>query len=417
MLPRGAGSKIIVGFDLGEENSQISFYGAGNKNVETVSAVAGVEEYNIPTVLCKREGNGQWFYGREALRVANEEGGILVDHLLSHAMDGEPVLVDGEAYEPAALLSLFFKKSLGLLAGVGGQERIGAFLVTSEEMSARLKEILNGVLAGAGLRAKHVCFQDYEESFYQYMIHQSEELRDRQTALFYMQEDRVKVYRLQNNLRTTPVAVFADCVEYPWQGGADWDENFLNIVKSALENRMISLVYLIGDGFSQEKMKESLSYICRGRRVFLGNNLFSKGACLGMMERLKNSPSGKAHVFLGADKLKANIGMHVRRRGEDSYLALLDAGCCWYEAGNACEFYIQDGNSFELVVSPLHGRRGRVAQITLDGLTGNLSRFRLEVGMTGEDRLECRVEDLGFGEFKEATHQIWTEEFCIYEGN
>lgn len=91
MLPRGAGSKIIVGFDLGEENSQISFYGAGNKNVETVSAVAGVEEYNIPTVLCKREGNGQWFYGREALRVANEENGILVDHLLSHAMDGEPV--------------------------------------------------------------------------------------------------------------------------------------------------------------------------------------------------------------------------------------------------------------------------------------------------------------------------------------
>ena len=126
MLPRGAGSKIIVGFDLGEENSQISFYGAGNKNVETVSAVAGVEEYNIPTVLCKREGNGQWFYGREALRVANEEDGILVDHLLSHAMDGEPVLVDGEAYEPAALLSLFFKKSLGLLAGVGGQDRGGA---------------------------------------------------------------------------------------------------------------------------------------------------------------------------------------------------------------------------------------------------------------------------------------------------
>ena len=60
----------------------------------------------------------------------------------------------------------------------------------------------------------------------------------------------------------------------------------------------------------------------------------------------------------GTDKLKANIGMNVRRRGEDSYLALLDAGCCWYEAGNTCEFYIQDGNSFELVVSPLHGRRG-----------------------------------------------------------
>ena len=50
--------------------------------------------------------------------------------------------------------------------------------------------------------------------------------------------------------------------------------------------------------------------------------------------------NGKNHVYLGQDKLKSNIGMKVRRQGEESYQALLDAGINWYEAQNTMEFYL-----------------------------------------------------------------------------
>ena len=171
--------------------------------------------------------------------------------------------------------------------------------MTSEEMNARLKEILNGVLAGAGLRAKHVCFQDYEESFYQIYDPSVRRAKGSSDSPFLYAGGSGEGIQASEQSADHPCGSVCRLRGVSLAGGEDWDENFLSIVKSALENRMISLVYLIGDGFSQEKMKESLSYICRGRRVFLGNNLFSKGACLGMMERLQNSPSGKAHVFLG----------------------------------------------------------------------------------------------------------------------
>ena len=67
----GAGDKIIIGYDLGNAFSQISYsYLSQDCEVETLSCVAGEEHYNIPTVLCKRQGTGQWLFGREALRFA-----------------------------------------------------------------------------------------------------------------------------------------------------------------------------------------------------------------------------------------------------------------------------------------------------------------------------------------------------------
>ena len=101
--------KLLVGYDLGDEISQISYAVLESEEVETLSSVAGEQNYNIPTVLCKREGVNQWFYGKEALRYAKEQNGILVQNLVSLAMDGEPVQIEGKSYNPVALLALFLK--------------------------------------------------------------------------------------------------------------------------------------------------------------------------------------------------------------------------------------------------------------------------------------------------------------------
>lgn len=85
-------AKMVIGYDLGRQFSQVSYYAVGDADPCTVSPVAGTEQYNIPTVLCKRVGVSQWYYGKEALKNQGEEG-ILVDHLLEKALQGEEVLV------------------------------------------------------------------------------------------------------------------------------------------------------------------------------------------------------------------------------------------------------------------------------------------------------------------------------------
>ena len=95
ILGKKNSKKVVVGYDLGKNYAQISYCYMEETEPETVSAVTGTEQYNIPTVLCKRKGVGQWYYGKEALKFAREEEGILVEDLIALAERGEDVLVEG----------------------------------------------------------------------------------------------------------------------------------------------------------------------------------------------------------------------------------------------------------------------------------------------------------------------------------
>lgn len=402
--------KVIVGYDLGNKYAQISCYVTGSEEeIRTLSSVAGSSVYTIPLALSKRQGVNQWFYGSEAIRYAGEEEGILVENLLKLARDGEPVQIDGAPIDPVALLTLFLKRSLGLLSQVTNTERIGALMITCEELDHRMLEVLTAATEGLHLKTDQICFQSHVESFYYYNLYQPEELWRHKTILCEYGDASIRTYCMECNRHTTPVVAYMEEREFPFPV-PESDEKMQEIAKKLCENQMISSVYLIGEAFSRDWMKESLRYLCKGRRVFQGNNLFSKGACYGMMERLTPGENGKNHVFLGKDKLKSNIGMKVLRQGEESYQALLDAGINWYEAKNTMEFYLLEGRAVEILITSLTGKGNRIARIVPEELQEGIIRMRISVEMRDDTHLKVELEDLGFGTFRAATHHIWKEE-------
>lgn len=402
--------KVIVGYDLGNKYAQISCYVTGSEEeIRTLSSVAGSSVYTIPLALSKRQGVNQWFYGSEAIRYAGEEEGILVENLLKLARDGEPVQIDGAPIDPVALLTLFLKRSLGLLSQVTNTERIGALMITCEELDHRMLEVLTAATEGLHLKTDQICFQSHVESFYYYNLYQPEELWRHKTILCEYGNASIRTYCMECNRHTTPVVAYMEEREFPFPV-PESDEKMQEIAKKLCENQMISSVYLIGEAFSRDWMKESLRYLCKGRRVFQGNNLFSKGACYGMMERLTPGENGKNHVFLGKDKLKSNIGMKVLRQGEESYQALLDAGINWYEAQNTMEFYLLEGRAVEILITSLTGKGNRIARIVPEELQEGIIRLRISVEMRDDTHLKVELEDLGFGTFRAATHHIWKEE-------
>ena len=421
------GEKLILGYDLGNEFCQISYALSDSSEVETLSQVAGEQNFNIPTLLCKRSGVNQWFYGKDALRYASEEQGILVENLLGLALDGEPVIIEGESFDPSALLALFFKRSLGLVAQVASSERIGALMITCEMVDGRVLDVLNRMISAVHLKTDKIAFQSHTESFYNYMLKQPRELWQNRSLLFDYRGSCMRIYRMECNRRTTPVVAFIQEEAHPFYNreplseepvererqSKELDNAFLKMVESTCKDKFES-VYLIGDGFEQEWMKESLRALCMGRRVFQGNNLFSKGACYGMQERLNVSQIGREHVFLGNEKLKANIGMQILRQGEESYYALLDAGVNWYEADYTLEFYIQNGNEITLKIMPLTGKHGKEAKIIMEDFPGGIARLRARFFLENENLLAVEIQDLGFGEFRPASRMVWQEKVEIY---
>lgn len=418
--------KVVIGYDLGNVCSQISYSTGGDKAPETLSQVTGSEQYNIPTVLCKRQGVNQWFFGREALEYAGEKGGTLVENLVARAKKGEKIYIEEQEFDPVALLTLFIRRSLSLLAPVAMPDKVAGILFTCEELEQDMVSVLNQVIPGLGLKTKNICFQSHVESAYYYNLYQPEELWRGQVLLYEYKGEGMRRYRMECNRRTTPVVAFMDTVWYdfpsPFQvpeqeylqerAFREMDSLFLDIVTNDCQERMISSVYLLGEGFGGDWLQESLKFLCRNRRVFQGNNLFSKGACYSMLERLQGSEKGKNYVFLGDEKLKANIGMKVVRRGEDSYFALLDAGTNWFETRRELDFLLESGNSFSIVVTPLSGGSVREIQISLEGLPERprlAGRLHLLAEMVSADKVQIKVEDRGFGELFPASGKEWNE--------
>lgn len=414
---------IVIGYDLGSSFSQVSYYGVGEEQPTTVSPVAGTEQYNIPTVLCKRTGVGQWYYGKEALKHEGEDG-ILVDGLLEKALQGEEVLVEDTTFDPVALLTLFVKRSLSMLGMQVSIQRAECFMFTVEELSPRMVEVLTKVVAGLQLKCQKIRFQSHIESFYYYVLNQQAELFKRDVMAFEY-HDHLKTLCLSCNRNTTPKVVLIRQRDYPEMKRMEWsdgengrilqeqelDKKFTLLCEESLNSADVSTVYLLGDGFKEGWTKESLRVLCHNRRVFQGNNLYSKGACYAAMEKVHPDGALSGYVYLGEDKLKANIGIKALRRGEDSYLAILDAGINWYEAKTDFDLILESGNTLYFTITPLTGGNVTEKAVVLDGLPErprSTTRLRIHAEMTAIHVLSLEIADMGFGELFKSSGRAWS---------
>ena len=421
---------VLVGYDLGEQYSQISYLVYGTGDVDTVATVVGTKQYNIPTMLCKRKGVNQWFYGKDAVKNADEDGVVPVERLLSLARKGDKIELDGESFDPVALLTLFLKRSMTLMNFIASIDKIDAIMFTVDKLDDRMVEILSQASANLGLKTPHIYFQSHTESFYFFMLHQPTELWNYQVIACEHDGLCLKTYRMECNKRTTPIVVLIEERNFetliiPEETEEETikldayrlaDERFLGILKKMCEGRIVSSAYLLGDGFRAEWQKESLQFLCHNRRVFQGNNLFSRGACYGLQEKLEPSEEGTKHVFLGKDKLKSNIGMNVVRQGKESYYALLDAGENWYETTKECEFLLADERKLDFVITPLNGKNIETKSMNLTGADDGdapYTRYRLKMTMSAPETVRIKVTDLGFGELFPSAGQVWEESFDL----
>ena len=58
-----------IGIDFSQDVAMISYWREGEEEPVTMSTVAGSEAYQIPILLAKKRGIGQWFFGDEAKNV------------------------------------------------------------------------------------------------------------------------------------------------------------------------------------------------------------------------------------------------------------------------------------------------------------------------------------------------------------
>ena len=409
--------KYLLGIDIGETFCQISYLNTrrltAGMDPHTFSTVARGEEFNIPQAAFADSATGNRFYGKEALEKAAGAGREPVTHLFG-AVRQDP----GE--ENRQVLIEYLQYCFSLLSAEVTAEEIEALTFTVDVCDKKSVEILRAAADRLFPGLEKVAFEEHLKSFYHYVLMQDEEQR-RQSVLLLdgWSEEELVLYSLSYNKKTRPIVCFPEELRLKIPADADGaqkDQILCSAVRGLMQEKEYSAAYLTGEALGGGWMKESLNLICRGRRAFQGDTLYSKGAADSTMAACGLSSKADKYFYLSKDALRCNIGMDCLKKGRTVYQPLLDAGAEWYDAAAQIDILLEDGDEIVLRETSVDRGNEREIAVKLENMPKRpraTTRLRIRLHMTSADRMQLVAEDLGFGEIFPSTGMKWEQEIVI----
>ncbi|MCR4690252.1 MAG: hypothetical protein K5739_02775 [Lachnospiraceae bacterium] len=409
--------QAVLGCELNDLFLQISYAAEGETPI-TLRNGAGGEILQIPLMVTKDKSTGELYFGQEAMDRVTGLGANTAHSFLTKL--GESVTLLGENYQYTELLRGFLDHALekALLCAQemeGSNVETTAVMLSVEPFLPEMRSALEGCLHNLSLPRERFFLQGHEESIFAYLIHQPERLLGYVTGIFDLTGEKLVTYCMEMNPSTTPVVTsvvreetglirkkhYPSIMEHD-RALAELDQQLAEYVEGFTAGRIVTSIYLIGDGFAKDWYTKSRHVLCRNRKVYAGNNLFSKGAAYSMASRLWPGTEREDFLFLGRDMLRFNVGMKIWEGEKESYLPLLDAGSNWYDAKTQTEVLMEKPDSLTFKITPIF--RGKAyeeeAVIGEDEMReGRAFRFRVELSMKDAQTLSVRITDEGFGSF------------------
>lgn len=86
-------------------------------------------------------------------------------------------------------------------------------------------------------------------------------------------------------------------------------------------------------------MKKTLTYLCAGRRVFLGQNLYANGACLLGIHSIELMDEGMI-LMDGPDMVYHTVGVVTTEAGKPQYVPITSIGREWYNTHGSVDIIL-----------------------------------------------------------------------------
>ncbi len=408
------GNSYYIGIDLNDSYAMVSYFQQNMKEPETVSTVAGSEEFQIPLVLARRKSIGKWYYGDEARRLSKSGEMVCIDQLLKRALNSEKIVIDDDSFMAEELLALFLKKVMELPSKLGNPSSFDRLVICVDRLTKENVSMFYGMAVRLGINSRQLTVIDRKESFYYFALNQDKSLWLHDVVMFMQEKESIFFYSLKRDLRTTPQVVSIDeSISYTLDKN-DKDKSFLDIINESFKNQIISTVFLVGDTFAEGWMKQSVALLCKGIRVFMGNNLFTKGACYAAATRDKEAEW--PFVYMGENEMKFNLSLKVHDKGELSFYNLISAGSNWFESKGQCEVIISGSYEVDFWKQLPKSREAKIETLRLTDMPprpDRATRIRITATPVSDDRIDIEIKDLGFGEIFMSSGKVWHYEMTM----
>lgn len=408
---------LLVGLDLGEKTTQLSCF--DHKLFEPVPVGREVHidkdrEYEIPTALVAIPSVGEWRYVEEG---ALPPGGVLIEHILQHVREEELFTVEGYTFQSKDVLKRYLVKILSLLKEYSPDEMIKRLVITIPEKHPVLIAVLREICADLDILGDRLVIQNHKQSYMYYAVSQPKELWLNNVGMFEFNREHLAYYQINIDRRTTPWIVGVNQKNLDSQMDYDMisDEEvdisyaFVNLAETVLHKKMVTTLYVTGEAFELEWADEALKELCGGRRVFRGQNIYTKGACYAAREFTDEAKLQQC-MFLDEDMITSNISIRTYHEAEMQDVLLAKAGTFWDEIDTSIDVIPDQEMEIQMITQDVLRHETTTHMLSLSGFTerkNKMTRFTIRIRFADTETCIVTLKDNGFGEFYPSSNRIW----------
>lgn len=319
-------------------------------------------------------------------------------------------------FERQAGHAAWFRRILSALKRYGRKESIRAAVILPDMSEEGIHQYIKDACE-AGFREEQLQVMSRQESVSHFIMHQTNDIWQHQVWLLEFGTEEIQATCVQVNKRTTPMVVQVEepecwCVGKLSEGGRD--ERLLRFIKEEFSKKKVSAVFLTGTDLNVKDYEKSREMLCHRRRVFVGEQIPARGACMAAGDQEEKRP----YLFLGEQTLLFNVGIRSSQGEKECVHTLIDAGCSWYEAKGSCEVILLTEPLLEFCFQSMLGKEPIQAGMYLTDLPKRperTSRVLVKAYFSAPMQCEVEVADLGFGEMYPSSDLCWRESFKLEE--
>lgn len=411
---------FYIGMDLCPDFTQLSFYNDITREPESVSQLNNKETYLMPNILFYSTDTERWYVGGEASEARFNEKGFVVDGITEHLGSSATVQVADKTYTYDELFIMMVRYHIESFLYRYENAKIRRLVISIPEYSRKIFSLLSGLYKELDVEKDAVVVTSHLDSGLYYIFNQPHEIWNNSVALYDYSADGLNYYRIDIRKNPEKDAIRVEHTDYSERMslakyGTDYyqmDLDFADIAAAELKKAYISAVFLTGVGFTNKWMKKSTSVLCQGRRVFAGQNIYTKGACY---RAVGGEYAGFYDSFFVETKenILCDVGISLGDE-KDTFVPIVTGGRQWYNTSGMIWVILDDTDALEIIYRNHETGEERRENVQIHGLPkrpNKTTKLSLSVEFDSPKTGAVIIRDLGFGKMFPTTNKIYRKEF------
>ena len=412
-----------MGLDLCKKNIQMSYFREDKQEPESIYQLNNTETYQFPNVMFYSFEEKKWYVGNNVSSVRFKDKGVMIEDVLGSIDSDISTVVDDCILSPEELLLLLLKMHIEEFMSRSEEYKLCRLTVTLEKYHPKVYHVLLKLREELSLSEDSFYIMSHENAFFQYVMNQDEKLRNNSVAMFEYGSEGMEYYRIdrkqQGNTRIYYLSRqdMKEEMSYSMLFGdiEQLDQQFAEIARVKMKETYISTVYLTGPGFNDNWIEESKKVVCDGRRVFMGQNMYTKGACYHA--KYGAYETGRDCILCTEGSIPFDIGVSLGdMEGRNHFHLIALGGREWYNMKGKVTLFLDDTNRINMVYRDKVTKEMQKEIIEIHGLPKRppkTTKISLEVEMFDERMGAIVIRDVGFGKIYPTTNKIYRKEFTV----